>query len=190
MPAPSVIIRAGANGSGKSTLAPALLRDYAGVSEFVNADVIAQGLSMFHPESAALTAGRVMLRRLRELAGERRSFAFETTLATSSFAPWLRELREQGYQIHIVFLPSPELAVQRVARRARHGGHNVPIETIRRRYRAGLSNFFRRYRPIADVWRLLDSSSDAMRPIAYGSGAKSVEIQQEEIWNHLITEYL
>jgi predicted ABC-type ATPase len=142
---PDVVMLAGPNGAGKSTAAPALLRDILSVNEFVNADVIAQGLSAFEPERAAPAAGRIMLARLRELARQRESFAFETTLASRSFAPWIAGLKsEGGYKFRLVFLwlPSPEAAVARVAERVRAGGHDVPEATIRRRYAAGLKNFF------------------------------------------------
>jgi predicted ABC-type ATPase len=114
------------------------------VHDFVDADVIARGLSAFEPESVAIAAGRVMLARLSELAGQRVSFAFETTLASRTFVPWLRDLKASGYEIHMLFLwlPSAEFAVDRVADRVRAGGHDVPAETVRRRYRAGLHNFF------------------------------------------------
>src|ERR1044071_7909514 len=96
-PQPTVVILAGPNGAGKSTVAPALLRGALAVHEFVNADVIARGLSAFDPESVAIAAGRIMIARLRELARQRASFAFETTLASRSFAPWLRGLSSDGY---------------------------------------------------------------------------------------------
>ncbi len=97
---PSLVVIAGPNGSGKSTSAPKLLRDTLAVAEFVNADVIAQGLSGFDPSQASLAAGRLMLRRLRELSVHQRSFAFETTLASRSFAPWIEQLLRQGYEFH------------------------------------------------------------------------------------------
>ena len=127
-PRPSVVILAGPNGAGKSTVAPALLHGALAVDEFVNADVIASGLSAFDPDSAAIAAGRVMLARIRELASQRVNFAFETTLASRSFAPWLRQLVTSGYSAHLVFLwlPSADFAVDRVAERVRTGGHNVP----------------------------------------------------------------
>jgi predicted ABC-type ATPase len=130
--APDVVVLAGPNGAGKSTSAPSILRDALGVDEFVNADDIARGLSDFEPERAAMAAGRIMLARLRELAQQRRSLAFETTLASRSFAPWLAELVRTGYQFHLVFLwlPSPDMAVARGAARVREGGHDVPEETI------------------------------------------------------------
>ena len=131
---PSVVIVAGPNGAGKSTVAPALLQGALAVDEFVNADAIASGLSAFDPAGAAIAAGRVMLARLHELAEQRVSFAFETTLASRTFAPWLRELKASGYGIQVLFLwlPSAEFALDRVADRVRGGGHNVPAGTVRR----------------------------------------------------------
>ena len=116
---PSVVVIAGPNGAGKSTVAPALLSEYLGIGEFVNADVIARGLSAFNPEGAARHAGRVMLARLHELAAQGADFAFETTLASRTVAPWIAELIESGYEFHLayVWVSSPKLSVARVARR-------------------------------------------------------------------------
>jgi predicted ABC-type ATPase len=127
---PHVIVIAGANGAGKSTVAPFLLRDKLGVSEFVNADTLAQGLSAFAPEKAAITAGKIMLSRLNELAEVGKDFAFETTLSTRSFVPRLQKMRENAYKFKLVFLwlASSELAVSRVAERVRQGGHDIPKE--------------------------------------------------------------
>jgi predicted ABC-type ATPase len=132
---PQVIIIAGPNGAGRTTLAPFLLRDKLGVLEYVNADPIAQGLSGFDPASVGFEAGRVMLRRLHELARDRRTFAFETTLAGKSYVPWLNSLREQRYLVQLMFvwLRSPDLAIQRVRSRVRSGGHDVAEDVIRRR---------------------------------------------------------
>jgi predicted ABC-type ATPase len=101
---PKIIVIAGCNGAGKSTIAPHLLRDAFGLKDFVNADTIAQGLSAFSPESVSMEAGRLMLKRLKDLASERRSFAFETTLATRFYANWLGELQKDGFEFHLVFL--------------------------------------------------------------------------------------
>ena len=118
-----VVVLAGPNGSGKSTAAPRLLRGVLRVEEFVNADIIARGLSAFAPEKVAMAAGRLMLSRLRQLASQGVSFAFETTLASRTFAPWLEELIAQGYRVHLVFLwlPDPEAAIARVAERVSNG---------------------------------------------------------------------
>lgn len=181
---PSVVILAGPNGAGKSTAAPALLQGTLAVNEFVNADVIAHDLSAGDPDSAAIAAGRVMLARLRELAGQRVSFAFETTLASRTFAPWLRDLRVSGYDVQLIFLwlPSADFAVERVADRVRSGGHNVAEETVRRRYLAGLRNFFNLYEPVASAWRLYDSSNLVPRLIAEGLERQPPKVYDEAAW--------
>ena len=183
-PRPGVVILAGPNGAGKSTAAPALLHGALAVDEFVNADVIARGLSAFDPESVAIAAGRVMLRRLHELAAQRVTFAFETTLASRTFAPWLRDIRTSGYAVHLFFLwlSSPDLAVQRVADRVRAGGHNVPMETVRRRYQAGLRNFFNLYEPIASTWRLYDGSRREPRLVARRLESQPLKVYDESTW--------
>lgn len=183
-PSPSVVILAGPNGAGKSTAAPVLLHGTLAVNEFVNADVIARGLSAVDPDSAAIAAGRVMLARLRELAGQRVSFAFETTLASRTFAPWLRDLRASGYQIHLLFLwlPSAEFAVERVADRVRAGGHDVPAETVRRRFRSGLRNLFDLYEPLVSSWGLYDSSGPEPRLIAERLETLPPRVYDESIW--------
>lgn len=158
---PHLIIIAGSNGAGKSTAAPALLKDALHVDNFINADVIAQGLCAYQPEKAAIQAGRIMLNRIHNLAGENINFAFETTLASRTFARWIPKLKKQGYQFHLFFLwlKNVELAILRVKERINTGGHSVPEETIRRRYAAGLKNFFNLYSPIADSWQFYDNSN-------------------------------
>jgi len=158
------------------------------VAEFVNADVIAQGLSAFNPGAAAIAAGRVMHARLRELAGRRTDFAFETTLAGRTHAMWLRTLIAEGYEFHVVFLwlSSPALAAGRVRSRVELGGHSVPDETIRRRYAAGLRNFFRVYRPLATSWRLYDNSgATGPRMIAAGRAGGRVSVRSRTKWERI-----
>jgi len=186
---PHLIVIAGPNGAGKSTTAPSLLKGTLKVTEFVNADIIAQGLSGFQPEGAVFHAGRVMLERIHYLAKKRIDFAFETTLASRTFALWITDLRKTGYDFHLVFLwlPNEEFAIARVAERVRMGGHNVPEETIRRRYHTGLKNFFRLYKPLADFWRVYDNSEPAgPRLIASGSRSESDNIKDIAIWNMIM----
>ncbi len=171
---PSVLMFAGCNGAGKSTSAGVLLPHYAGLEEFVNADTIARGLSAFNPEGMAITAGRIMLERLEELAARNATFALETTLSGKTYVSWLKSLRAKGYRFHLMYmwLLDPETAIRRVGERVRKGGHNIPEETIRRRYKASICNFFNLYRPIADYWRLYDNSSESGYVlIATGSGS-------------------
>lgn len=168
--APTVLVLAGPNGAGKSTVAPFLVRDVFGITDFVNADDIARGLSGFSPEAVAIAAGRIMLRRIDELTAEGKSFAFETTLASRSFAPRLAAMQRLGYAVRLVFLglPSAELAVERVRRRVREGGHDVPVNTIERRLQRGVRNFLTLYRPIVNHWWIYDSFGLHLVKVAEG----------------------
>lgn len=186
---PQVILIAGPNGAGKSTLAPYLLRDSFDLPEYVNADAIALGLSGFDPEGAAFEAGRVMLERLHSLAEQNRSFAFESTLASRSYAHWLTGLKQRGYKVHVLFLwlRSPELALYRVKERARAGGHDVPEDVIRRRYVRGIRNLFHLYLPLSDTWTIFDNSEAAPNPVlvASGHGSTAIDILRTQIWDEI-----
>ena len=189
---PNVIVIAGPNGSGKSTAAPALLRDYLGITEFVNADVIAQGLSAFGSENVSIQAGRIMLSRLKELASEKVDFAFETTLAARSYASWLMKLQQAGYRAHLIYLwlPSAELAIARVANRVQRGGHDIPENVVRRRYDSGLKNFFSLYVPFVDSWRLFDNSDKSgYELIAQKLTPDELQIENPIIWQSLKDTY-
>ncbi|MBF0558513.1 MAG: AAA family ATPase [Nitrospirae bacterium] len=189
---PHLIIIAGPNGAGKSTTAPFLLKGTLSVTEFVNADLIAQGLSGFQPESAVFSAGRIMLERIYYLAEKRLDFAFETTLASRTFAPWIADLSKTGYGFHLVFLwlPSEDFAVNRVAERVRMGGHNVPDDTIRRRYNAGMRNFFQLYHPLADTWFFYDNSgAESPKLLAYGEKKQSLIVNDSVIWHNIEETY-
>ena len=188
---PHLIVIAGPNGAGKSTTAPSLLKGMLHVTEFVNADLIAQGLSAFKPEMTAFQAGRIMLERMHYLANKRINFSFETTLASKTFAPWITELREMGYVFHLVFLwlPNEEFAINRVAERVRMGGHNVPEDAIRRRYHAGLRNFFNLYRPLADSWVFYDNSVAKPTLIAYSNQEQRLIVPDSIIWHTIVKEY-
>ncbi len=186
---PLVVVIAGPNGAGKTTLAPRLLQDALTVAEFVNADPIAMGLSAFRPESVAMAAGRLMLARMKTLARTRQEFAFETTLASRSFAPWLTGLQASGYRVHLAFLSlsHPDLAVARVAERVRQGGHDVPEPVVRRRFAAGLRNFFTMYRDVADTWRMFDNSAaSGPRLIAAGGAGQAVQVLDAGAWAGLL----
>jgi predicted ABC-type ATPase len=157
---PRCIVVAGPNGAGKTTFAQEFLPQDARVVHFVNADLIASGLSPLRPELAAAAAGRLFLREIDRLARERADFAFETTLSGVSYAPKLERWKAAGYRIEIVFLrlESPELALKRIAARVRQGGHDVPRQAVLRRFVRGWENFVARYRALADVWSVYDNS--------------------------------
>ncbi|MDP2744136.1 MAG: AAA family ATPase [Dehalococcoidia bacterium] len=182
---PQAVVIAGPNGAGKTSSAPDLLQEAVGIDAFVNADVIAQGLAGFNPGSAAFEAGRIMLRRIDELARARDDFAFESTLAGRSAYRLLTGLVRLGYDVHIFYLwlPSPDLAVARVRRRVEAGGHDVPEPVIRRRFWRSLVNFDRLYQSVATTWRLYDASVLGGRPlIAHGTGAREPVVMDRETW--------
>jgi predicted ABC-type ATPase len=132
-----------------------------------------------------MQAGRVMLKRLRELASQRESFAFESTLASRSYAPWISDLQSQGYTFHLLFLwvRSPDISVERVKERVRLGGHDVPAETIRRRYHRGVRNFLELYQGLANTWVVYDNSFIG-NPIfiAEGLGSMIKQLHQKDLW--------
>ena len=188
---PHVIVIAGPNGAGKTTAAPALLGKALEIGHFVNADTIAAGLSAFSPEKAAIQAGKAMLVRMRQLAANNENFAFETTLASRTFAPWIKGLKEKGYIFHLTFLllESPDLAVLRVAERVKLGGHNVPEETIRRRFDKGLINFFKLYQPIADSWQMYDNSMMDRPQLIASKLDDKLQITNQSVWQTLQVNY-
>ena len=157
---PTVYVIAGPNGAGKTTFANEFLPDFVNCREFLNADLIAAGLSPFAPETQNLRAGRLLLTRIKELTGGKQDFGFETTLSGRSYVRLLNEMKNDGYRILLFFLwlPSADLAVARVKNRVRQGGHNVPEPVIRRRFESGIRNLFRLYRPRLDAWWLYDAS--------------------------------
>lgn len=187
MSQPHVIVIGGPNGAGKSTIAPLVLRDYLAVPDFVNADQIAAGLSAFNPEGAAFEAGRIMLRRLDELANSGKSFAFESTLSSRTFSVFLKRLKLQGYRINVcyVWLSSIALAQERVALRVRMGGHNIPPDVIARRYGRSIQNFRELYLPIADKWSVFDNSDIHHNKVAVEAEDGVMTIYEESIWNSI-----
>jgi predicted ABC-type ATPase len=185
---PSVVVLSGPNGAGKSTMASRLLVGSLRVSEYVDGDAFARDLPRSEP--AAVTAGRAVLRRLDELGAGRRSFGFETTLASRSFSPRIRALIRAGYQCHLVFLwlPSADFAVARVADRVRLGGHAVPEGTVRRRYRSGLRNFFGLYQALTTTWRMYDNSVQEPLLIASGAGTETLVVNVADLWRRIREE--
>ena len=189
---PHIIIIAGANGSGKTTTAPVLLKNTLQVSAFVNADTIAEGLCAFQPETVAIQAGRMMLKRMKQLAKEKENFAFETTLASKTFYPWIKELKKEGYVFHLFFLwlKNEDLAVSRVMERVKMGGHAIPEPTIRRRYHSGLINFFALYSLLADSWQFLDNSNiEQLKIVASKTRNNETNIELNDIWQKVLEKH-
>jgi len=157
-----IVIIAGPNGAGKTTFAREFLPNEAGCQVFVNADLIAAGLSPFFPERAAIQSGRLMLGQIKMHVKKNENFAFETTLSGRGYSRMIPKWRGCGYRIKIIFLklPSVEIAVARVAARVAQGGHNIPEPIIRRRFILGWKNFTDLYSPIVDTWQVFDNAGD------------------------------
>ena len=157
---PRCIVIAGPNGAGKTTFARSYLPNAAGVVHFINADLIAGGLSPLDPRLAAVAAGRLVLSEMKRLAAAHVDFAFESTLSGLGYVRHLQSWKAAGYRVEIVYLrlASPKVALRRVAARVRQGGHNVPREDVERRFVRGWQNFEQAYRPLADAWAVYDNS--------------------------------
>ncbi len=179
---------AGPNGAGKTTAALSFIPDPLPVDEFINADEIAKGLAPLHPESAALAASKLMITRLRELIQQNRSFAFETTAAGTNYVKHILDAQLKGYEIHLLFLwlSSPQQAIKRVAERVKQGGHDVPIQTIKKRYFLGLKNLFRYYLPLADSILILDhSDGEPHRMVAKKLFNDKLQINDKVKWQRM-----
>jgi len=187
---PNVYIVAGPNGAGKTTFAKEFLPSYADCTNFVNADLIAQGVSPLLPEAAAFRAGRLMLKEIELWAKRGEHFGFETTLSGRTQLNVMRDLSKRGYSVHLFFLwvPTVELALSRVSDRVRNGGHDVPSAIVRRRFERSTSNFLHLYRSLADSWILFDNSGEGPNIIALEKDGK-VRIMEEELYRRITTRY-
>ena len=182
----TLYIISGCNGAGKTTASITILPEILQCREFVNADEIAKGLSPFNPESVAIEAGRLMLQRIEVLIQGKESFAIETTLSTRSYAKLVAKAQRLGFRVQLLFfwLPSPEHAIERVAQRVKEGGHNIPVDVIRRRYQAGIENLFNIYLPIVDSWMLVENHSNPRVVIADG-GFEGTQIYSQTLFEKI-----
>ena len=178
-------IIAGCNGAGKTTASFTILPEILGCKEFINADEIAKGLSPFQPESVAVQAGRIMLARMDELLQKGETFAFETTLATKSYKQKIEWAQANGYEVTLLFfwLDSPNIAKERVAQRVAEGGHNIPLETIERRYYNGIANLFTIYIDMVDICYIFDNSEGRKELIAQKERRKDIVIYNNDKFN-------
>jgi len=185
---PQIYLIGGPNGAGKTTSAMTLLPDFLGINEFVNADSIAFGLSAFNSETVSFSAGKIMLTRILELIEQKKSFAFETTFASKTFAPLLLKSKKLGYTVCLIYiwLHSVELAKERVKLRVESGGHSVPLKIIERRFINGRKNFVKLYMPIADEWSIFDNSGKEIKPVAHKVVNKETKITDKKIFNKII----
>ncbi|MBU1006769.1 MAG: zeta toxin family protein [Candidatus Omnitrophica bacterium] len=177
----NVYVIAGPNGSGKTTFARRFLPHYAKCNHFVNADLIAQGLSPFSPRIAAMKAGRLVLEQIRDMAGKNIDFAFETTLSGKSYVDFLKELKAKGYRVNLFFLwiPSPELALARIKDRVAEGGHDVPAKDVRRRFVRGIQNFLESYGPLSDSWMFFYNAESIPQLIAEKKDDKILVVDEK-----------
>lgn len=184
---PRLYIISGCNGAGKTTASYTLLPEMLECSQFVNSDEFAKGLAPFSPERASIQASRFMLMKIRYLFRRKEDFGIETTLATRTLLKTIGQAQEEGYTVTLMYfwLNSPDLAVARVKARVEAGGHNIPEETVRRRYDMGLKYFFRDYAPICDRWILADNSNIPFRVIAEGSRDSVINIKDKETYERI-----
>ena len=167
-----ILIIAGPNGAGKTLFATEFLPNEANCPTFINADMIAAGMSPFQPDLAAVSAGRLMLKLMRDYVRRGENFAFETTLSGRGYVRSIRNWQERGYRVQLIFLQlrTPEIAIERVRQRVLEGGHDVPEDVIRRRFEAGWHNFRTVYSELVDEWKLYENSSGT--PLLIGEGKK------------------
>ena len=187
----NLYIISGCNGAGKTTASYTVLPEILDCKEFVNADEIARGLSPFNPESVAIEAGRLMLKRIDELLEKDETFSIETTLSTKSYINLVRRARAKRYTVRLLFfwLNSPELALLRIAERVAKGGHNIPEPIARRRYVAGINNLFRLFMNEVDYWVIYDNSEYPAVQVAAGGKNDQTTINLESTYK-IIADYV
>ena len=186
---PNLYIIAGPNGAGKTTASYTLLPEMLGCVNFVNADEIARGLSPFSPDTVDVQAARIMLYRIDELLSQKADFGIETTLATRSYVQLVRRAQALGYKVHLLFfcLETPEQAIQRVAQRVSNGGHDIPEDVIRRRFKRGIDNLVHLYLPICDSVLIYNNIKTPAQLIARKKSLReNVEVVEDVMWNQLI----
>jgi len=183
LPDKQIFIIAGCNGAGKTTAAKTMLPELQ-CFHFVNADNIAAELSPSNPESKAIEAGKIMLNQLDVLANRGVNFAFETTLSGVTYANRINKYKNIGYKINIIFfwLSSVELAIDRVQCRVKHGGHNIFVEVIKRRYPKSIYNFLTTYKELANDWFLFDNSFKEIPTLI----AKKFEPQKIMVYDYAV----
>jgi len=181
---PNLYIIAGCNGAGKTTASYTVLPEMLNCKEFINADEIARGLSPFQPETVAIHAGRIMLQRINELLNLKVDFAIETTLTTKSYVNTIEAAKQKGYNVTLLYfwLRDAELAIERVQLRVSEGGHNIPDDVVKRRYKKGLSNLSNIFIGICNYWAVIDNSGKPYTFVAEGNSNGNITIHDNKIW--------
>ncbi len=186
---PTLYLIAGPNAAGKTTFASRFLPEESGELEFVNVDLIARGLSPFAPDAAAGAAARIALTRVGRLIRERKTFAWEMTLSGRTTKSWVVKAKAAGYLIKLVFIwiQSLEESIDRIRRRVREGGHDVPVRDVRRRFLKTLANFFNDFCPLDDAWKLFDNSNESLRLVAVQKNGRTV-IRDRSLWSAVLSQ--
>jgi len=184
---PNLVVIGGPNGAGKSTTALEIIPKSLNIKEFINADAIAKGLSPYNIDDVKFQAGRIMLNRMHELAVKNVDFALESTLSSRSLAKFLMQCKENGYQIILLYfwLKEITLAIQRVKYRVKSGGHDIPVDTIKRRYKKSRLNLLDIYLPIADTWTIFDNSGNKPVIVASGEHLQHKTVYLKDIWTQI-----
>jgi predicted ABC-type ATPase len=187
---PELLIIAGPNGAGKTTFVNTYLPGYTNIREFVNADLIAMGISPFNPADAQMEAGRVLLSRTSQLMEERKSFARETTLSGQGYKSLIADATSLGYAVKLfyIYLNSTELCQKRIADRVKKGGHNVPADVVIRRYDRSLHNFFGDSMQLVDSWELHDNSGEEYRLVALGNN-RDTNIADSRLYDEILKRH-
>jgi predicted ABC-type ATPase len=187
---PDLYVIAGPNGADKTIFAEEFLPNYADCRNFVNADLIAQGVAPFSPEAAAFRAGRLMLEEINLYVKRSEDFGFETTLSGRSYLSLIRHLKKRGYEVHFFFLwvPTVDLALTRVRGRVLEGGHDVPEPVVRRGFGRSIHNFLVRYWQLANSWTLFDNAGATPTVIAFEKEG-ALRIMNREVYETLIARY-
>ncbi len=178
MSEPVCTIIAGPNGAGKTTFALKYLSEVTHCRHFINADLIASGLSPLSPELEQVAASRLFLGKIRQAVERKEDFAFETTLSGRAHLRRIRDLQENAWRVELIYLylPDVEMSIERVAERVRHGGHDIPLQSILRRYPRSLNNLLNLYAPICDSTICMDNSSETpKRVVTETPGTRSIE---------------
>ncbi len=187
MTKPTCIIIAGPNGAGKTTFALDYLPQVAGFDNFINADLIASGLSPLSPEKHLLTASKLFLKEVYKVIEAREDVSFETTLSGKSYLKLIRKLKNNGWEVELIYLylPSVQLSINRVAERVKHGGHDIPKETIIRRYPRSLDNLVNHYAKLCDTTICLDNSNQQQN-IIFSQNFELRQIQNDKLYQQLL----
>ncbi len=180
----------GPNGAGKTTFINTYLPEYTNVREYVNADLIAKGISPFDPEGATIEAGRVVLARVHQLLGAGKSFTLETTLSGRAYVSLLQKAKQLGYRLELyyIYLNSVEISMNRISERVLRGGHDIPPDAVFRRYDRSLRNLFELYMPLSDAWYLFDNSGAVAKRVAAMRG-EELSVTDQRLYSEIQNRY-